>query len=39
MRIKLSGLFGFVNNLETVIYGLEFKLILKRNNNESSIWS
>ena len=30
--IKMSDLFGFVNDLEKIIYGLGFKLILKRNN-------
>ena len=33
MMIKVSDLFGFVNDLEKIIYGLGFKLILKRNNN------
>ena len=33
MMIKMSDLFGFVNDLEKIIYGLGFKLILKRNNN------
>ena len=32
MMIKMSDLFGFVNDLETIKYGLGFKLILKRNN-------
>ena len=31
--IKLRDLFGFVNDLEKIIYGLEFELILKRKNN------
>ena len=30
MMIKMSDLFGFVNDLEKIIYGLGFKLILKR---------
>ena len=30
--IKMSDLLGFVNDLEKIIYGLGFKLILKRNN-------
>ena len=29
MMIKMSDLFGFVNDLEKIIYGLGFKLILK----------
>ena len=33
MMIKMSDLFGFVNDLENIIYGLGFKLLLKRNNN------
>ena len=31
MRIKMSDLFDFVKDLEKIIYGLGFKLILKRN--------
>ena len=34
----MSDLFGFVNDLEKVIYGLGFKLILKRNNNDRSLF-
>ena len=30
MMIKMSDLFGFVNDLEKIIYGLGFKLILKK---------
>ena len=33
MMIKMSDLFGFVNDLEKIIYGLGFKLILKRNSS------
>ena len=36
--IKISGLFGFVNDLEKIIYGLGFKLILKRNNNDRALF-
>ena len=36
--IKMSDLFGFVNDLEKVIYGLGFKLILKRNNNDRALY-
>ena len=32
MMIKMSDPFGFVKDLEKIIYGLGFKLILKRNN-------
>ena len=35
MTVKMSNLFGFVNDLEKIIYGLGFKLILKRNNDSA----
>ena len=38
MMIKMSDLFGFVNDLEKVMYGLGFKLILKRNNNDRALF-
>ena len=38
MMIKMSDLFGFVNDLEKIIYGLGFKLILKRNNNDGALY-
>ena len=38
MMIKMSDLFCFVNDLEKVIYGLGFKLILKRNNNDRALY-
>ena len=38
MMVKLSDLFGFVNNLENIIYGLGFKLFLKRNNNDRTLF-
>ena len=38
MMIKMSDLFGFVTDLEKIIYGLGFKLILKRNNNERALF-
>ena len=38
MMIKMSDLFGFVNDLERIIYGLGFKLILKRNNNDRALY-
>ena len=38
MMIKMSDLFGFVNDLEKILYGLGFKLTLKRNNNERALF-
>ena len=38
MMIKQSDLFGFVNDLEKIRYGLGFKLILKRNNNDRALY-
>ena len=38
MMVRISDLFGFVNDLEKIIYGLGFKLILKRNNNERALF-
>ena len=38
MMVKMSNLFGFVNDLEKIIYGLEFKLILKRDNNDRALF-
>ena len=38
MKIKMSDLFGFVNDLEKIINGLGFKLILKRNNNDGALF-
>ena len=38
MMIKMSDLFGFVNDLEKIIYGLGFKLILKRNNYDRALF-
>ena len=34
MMVKMSDLFDFVKDLEKITYGLGFKLILKRNNND-----
>ena len=34
----MSDLFSFVNDLEKIIYGLGFKLILKRNNNDRALF-
>ena len=38
MMVKMSDLFGFVNDLEKIIYGLGFKLILKRNNKDRALF-
>ena len=38
MMIKMSDLFGFVNDLEKIKYGLGLKLILKRNNNDRALF-
>ena len=38
MMIKMSDLFGFVNDLEKIIYVLGFKLILKRSNNGRALY-
>ena len=38
MMVKMRDLFGFVNNLEKIIYGLGLKLILKRNSNDRALF-
>ena len=38
MMIKMSDLFGFVNDLEKIIYGLGSELKLKRNNNDRALF-
>ena len=38
MMIKMSDLLGFVKDLEKIKYGLGFKLILKRNNNDRDLF-
>ena len=38
MMVKMVDLFGFVNDLEKIIYELGFKLILKRNNNDRALF-
>ena len=38
MMLKMSDEFGFANDLEKIIYGLGFKLILKRNNNDRALF-
>ena len=35
----MSDLFGFVNDLEKIIYGLGYKLILRRNNNDRALFT
>ena len=37
MMIMMSDLFGFINGLEKIRYGLGFKLILKTNNNDRAL--
>ena len=38
MMVKMSDLFGFINDLEKIIYGLGFKILLKRNNNDRALY-
>ena len=38
MMIRMKDLFGFINDLEKIIYGIGFKLILKRNSNDGAIF-
>ena len=38
MMIKMSDLFGFVNDLEKIKCGLGFNLLLKRNNNDRALY-
>ena len=38
MMVMMSDLFGFVNDLEKIIYGSGFKLILKRDNNDRALF-
>ena len=38
MMVEMRDLFGFVNDLEKIIYGLGFKLLLKRNNNDRALF-
>ena len=38
MMTKMRDLIGFVNDLEKIICGLGFKLILKRNNNDRALY-
>ena len=38
MLVNMCDLFGFVNDLEKIIYGLRFKLILKRSKNDRALF-
>ena len=38
MMVMMSALFGFVNDLEKNIYGLGFKLNIKRKNNDRALF-
>ena len=38
MIVKMRYLFGFINNLEKIIHGLGFRIILKRNNNDRALF-
>ena len=38
MMVKMSDLFGFANDLETIMFGLAYKLILKTNNNVRALF-
>ena len=38
MMVNMSDIFEFVNDLEKIIYGLGFKVILKRNNNDRALF-
>ena len=38
MMIKMSDLFGFINDLEKIIYSLGSKLLLKRNNYDRGLY-
>ena len=36
--VKMKLLFVFINDLEKIIYGIELRLILKRNNNYRALF-
>ena len=38
MTTKKKDLFGFINDLEKIIYVLGFQLIIKRNNNDRALF-
>ena len=37
MMVRMTDLFGFVNDLEKIIYALGLKLTLERNNNDRAL--
>ena len=39
MMIKMKDLFGFKNDLEKIIYGIGFKLILNINSNDRALFN
>ena len=36
--IRMKDLFGFINDLEKIIYDIGFKLIQKRNSNHRALF-
>ena len=38
MMVKMKDLYGFINDIEEIIYCIGFKLILKRNNNDRALF-
>ena len=36
--VKMTDLFGFVNDLENFIYGLGFELLFERNNSDRALF-
>ena len=38
MTTKMKDLFGFINDLEKIIFGIGFQLLLKRNNNDRALF-
>ena len=38
MRIKMKDQFGFIIDLEKIVYGIGFKLILERNSNDRGLF-
>ena len=38
MMIKKKYLFGFINDFEMIVFGVDFKLILKRNDNNRALF-
>ena len=37
-RGHMSDLFGFIYNLEKIVYGIVFKLVLKQNNIDRALY-